>query len=166
MREPGKMGANHSGTGSFLRPVHNRGMSSANRTASRHAPASAAAHKAADCLQARRRHRLSDRLLAMRSAVRWAPRKPWSESRRCDRRARAMFSRSSCRDLSEIARFAIVENWQYRLLESFTPGPYAFVLRATREVPRRSSDDAARASAFACRSRGRARRCSRSTSSR
>jgi tRNA threonylcarbamoyl adenosine modification protein (Sua5/YciO/YrdC/YwlC family) len=42
-----------------------------------------------------------------------------------------------CRDLSEIARFAVVENWQYRLLKSFTPGPYAFVLRATREVPRR-----------------------------
>ena len=42
-----------------------------------------------------------------------------------------------CRDLSEIARFAIVDNWQYRLLKSFTPGPYAFVLKATREVPRR-----------------------------
>lgn len=42
-----------------------------------------------------------------------------------------------CRDLSEIARFALIENWQYRLLKSFTPGPYAFVLRATREVPRR-----------------------------
>lgn len=42
-----------------------------------------------------------------------------------------------CRDLSEIARFARVENWQYRLLKSSTPGPYAFVLRATREVPRR-----------------------------
>jgi tRNA threonylcarbamoyl adenosine modification protein (Sua5/YciO/YrdC/YwlC family) len=45
-----------------------------------------------------------------------------------------------CRDLSEIARFAIVENWQYRLLRSFTPGPYVFVLRATREVPRRLLD--------------------------
>ncbi|HEY0285389.1 MAG TPA: L-threonylcarbamoyladenylate synthase [Vicinamibacterales bacterium] len=45
-----------------------------------------------------------------------------------------------CRDLSEIARFAIVENWQYRLLRSLTPGPYAFVLRATREVPRRLWD--------------------------
>jgi tRNA threonylcarbamoyl adenosine modification protein (Sua5/YciO/YrdC/YwlC family) len=45
-----------------------------------------------------------------------------------------------CRDLSEIARFAIVENWQYRLLRSSTPGPYAFVLRATREVPRRLWD--------------------------
>lgn len=42
-----------------------------------------------------------------------------------------------CRDLSEIARFSVVENWQYRLLRSFTPGPYVFVLRATREVPRR-----------------------------
>jgi tRNA threonylcarbamoyl adenosine modification protein (Sua5/YciO/YrdC/YwlC family) len=42
-----------------------------------------------------------------------------------------------CRDLSEIARFAIIENWQYRLLRSCTPGPYAFVLKATREVPRR-----------------------------
>lgn len=45
-----------------------------------------------------------------------------------------------CRDLSEISRFALVENWQYRLLKSFTPGPYVFVLRATREVPRRLLD--------------------------
>jgi len=45
-----------------------------------------------------------------------------------------------CRDLSEIARFALVENWQYRLLRSFTPGPYVFVLRATRQVPRRLLD--------------------------
>jgi tRNA threonylcarbamoyl adenosine modification protein (Sua5/YciO/YrdC/YwlC family) len=45
-----------------------------------------------------------------------------------------------CRDLSEIARFAVVENWQYRLLRSFTPGPYVFVLRATRQVPRRLLD--------------------------
>ncbi len=42
-----------------------------------------------------------------------------------------------CRDLSDIARLARVENWQYRLLKGYTPGPYAFVLRATREVPRR-----------------------------
>lgn len=42
-----------------------------------------------------------------------------------------------CRDLSEIARFARVDNWQYRLLKAYTPGPYTFVLRATREVPRR-----------------------------
>jgi tRNA threonylcarbamoyl adenosine modification protein (Sua5/YciO/YrdC/YwlC family) len=42
-----------------------------------------------------------------------------------------------CRDLSEIARYARVENWQYRLLRANTPGPYTFVLEATREVPRR-----------------------------
>lgn len=42
-----------------------------------------------------------------------------------------------CRDLSEISRFARIANWQYRLLKTFTPGPYAFVLPATREVPRR-----------------------------
>src|ERR1700741_4437574 len=45
-----------------------------------------------------------------------------------------------CRDLSEIARFARVDNWQYRLLRAFTPGPYTFVLGATREVPRRLLD--------------------------
>jgi tRNA threonylcarbamoyl adenosine modification protein (Sua5/YciO/YrdC/YwlC family) len=42
-----------------------------------------------------------------------------------------------CRDLSELSRYALVENWQYRMLKSCTPGPYTFVLRATREVPRR-----------------------------
>ena len=42
-----------------------------------------------------------------------------------------------CRDLSEIAHFARVESWQYRQLKAYTPGPYTFVLRATREVPRR-----------------------------
>ena len=42
-----------------------------------------------------------------------------------------------CRDLAEISRYARVSNWQYRTLKSFTPGPYTFVLPATREVPRR-----------------------------
>jgi tRNA threonylcarbamoyl adenosine modification protein (Sua5/YciO/YrdC/YwlC family) len=42
-----------------------------------------------------------------------------------------------CRDLSEIARYARVENWQYRLLKAVTPGPYTFILEATRVVPRR-----------------------------
>jgi tRNA threonylcarbamoyl adenosine modification protein (Sua5/YciO/YrdC/YwlC family) len=42
-----------------------------------------------------------------------------------------------CRDLSEIAHYARVENWQYRLLKACTPGPYTFILEATREVPRR-----------------------------
>ena len=43
------------------------------------------------------------------------------------------------RDLSELANFAIVDNRQYRLLKSVTPGPYVFVLEATKEVPRRLS---------------------------
>lgn len=41
-----------------------------------------------------------------------------------------------CPDLSEIARYAIVDNQTYRLLKHFLPGPYCFVLEATREVPR------------------------------
>ncbi len=42
-----------------------------------------------------------------------------------------------CRDLSEIARYARVDNRQYRLLKTATPGSYTFILEATREVPRR-----------------------------
>jgi tRNA threonylcarbamoyl adenosine modification protein (Sua5/YciO/YrdC/YwlC family) len=42
-----------------------------------------------------------------------------------------------CRDLSEIATYAIVGNSQYRLLKAATPGSYTFILRATRELPRR-----------------------------
>jgi tRNA threonylcarbamoyl adenosine modification protein (Sua5/YciO/YrdC/YwlC family) len=42
-----------------------------------------------------------------------------------------------CRDLSEIAVYARVDNPTFRLLKACTPGPYTFVLRATREVPRR-----------------------------
>jgi tRNA threonylcarbamoyl adenosine modification protein (Sua5/YciO/YrdC/YwlC family) len=44
-----------------------------------------------------------------------------------------------CRDLSEIAQYARVDNQQYRLLKATTPGPYTVVLEATREVPRRLS---------------------------
>lgn len=43
------------------------------------------------------------------------------------------------RDLSEIAHFARVDNQQYRMLKSTTPGPYTVILEATREVPRRLS---------------------------
>ncbi len=42
-----------------------------------------------------------------------------------------------CRDLSEIATYAKVENSAYRLLKAHTPAPYTFILEATREVPRR-----------------------------
>lgn len=44
-----------------------------------------------------------------------------------------------CRDLSEIALYARVDNRQYRLLKAATPGPYTFILEATKEVPRRLS---------------------------
>jgi tRNA threonylcarbamoyl adenosine modification protein (Sua5/YciO/YrdC/YwlC family) len=42
-----------------------------------------------------------------------------------------------CRDLSELANFARVDNAAYRLLKAATPGPYTFILKATPEVPRR-----------------------------
>jgi len=44
-----------------------------------------------------------------------------------------------CRDLSELASYARVDNRQYRLLKLATPGPFTFILEATKEVPRRVS---------------------------
>ena len=44
-----------------------------------------------------------------------------------------------CRDLSELASYARVDNRQYRLLKLATPGPFTFILEATKEVPRRLS---------------------------
>jgi tRNA threonylcarbamoyl adenosine modification protein (Sua5/YciO/YrdC/YwlC family) len=44
-----------------------------------------------------------------------------------------------CRDLAEIGHFARVDNKQYRFLKMATPGPWTFILEATREVPRRVS---------------------------
>ncbi|MBC3906476.1 L-threonylcarbamoyladenylate synthase [Undibacterium umbellatum] len=44
-----------------------------------------------------------------------------------------------CRDLSEISLYAKVDNRQYRMLKAATPGPYTFILEATKEVPRRLS---------------------------
>jgi tRNA threonylcarbamoyl adenosine modification protein (Sua5/YciO/YrdC/YwlC family) len=41
-----------------------------------------------------------------------------------------------CADLSEISLYARVDNWAYRLIKSLTPGPYTFILPATREVPK------------------------------
>jgi tRNA threonylcarbamoyl adenosine modification protein (Sua5/YciO/YrdC/YwlC family) len=41
-----------------------------------------------------------------------------------------------CRDLSEIATYARVDNTSYRLLKAYTPGAYTFILKATSEVPR------------------------------
>ena len=42
-----------------------------------------------------------------------------------------------CRDLSELATYARVDNQAYRLLKSCTPGPYTFIFKATKEVPKR-----------------------------
>ena len=42
-----------------------------------------------------------------------------------------------CRDLSDLGTYARVSNAAYRLLKAATPGPYTFILQATREVPRR-----------------------------
>lgn len=42
-----------------------------------------------------------------------------------------------CRDLSEVAAYAVFDNAQFRMLKAATPGSYTFILRATREVPRR-----------------------------
>ncbi len=44
-----------------------------------------------------------------------------------------------CSDLSELGTYAVVDNRQFRLLRAATPGPYTFILEATREVPRRLS---------------------------
>ena len=44
-----------------------------------------------------------------------------------------------CRDLSELASYARVDNRQYRILKLGTPGPFTFILEATKEVPRRLS---------------------------
>ncbi len=46
----------------------------------------------------------------------------------------------ACRDLSDIATYARVDNWAYRLLRALTPGPYTFVLRATHQLPKRLQD--------------------------
>jgi len=42
-----------------------------------------------------------------------------------------------CADLAQVGRFARLETWQFRLLKGCLPGPYTFLLRASREMPRR-----------------------------
>jgi tRNA threonylcarbamoyl adenosine modification protein (Sua5/YciO/YrdC/YwlC family) len=42
-----------------------------------------------------------------------------------------------CADLAQLGRFARLETWQFRMLRACLPGPYTFLLRATRETPRR-----------------------------
>lgn len=45
-----------------------------------------------------------------------------------------------CRDLSELSSYARADNTAFRMLKAFTPGPYTFILKATREVPRRAQN--------------------------
>jgi tRNA threonylcarbamoyl adenosine modification protein (Sua5/YciO/YrdC/YwlC family) len=42
-----------------------------------------------------------------------------------------------CAGLAEVGRFALIETWQFRILKACVPGPYTFLLRATRAMPRR-----------------------------
>ena len=55
------------------------------------------------------------------------------EIKRMDRTHQLAFI---CPDLSDIARYAVVENHNYRILRHYLPGPYCFILDATREVPK------------------------------
>jgi len=138
MRETGKRGANHSGTGIRLRPVHNRNMA---ERLELHpvTPQSRMLRVAADCLQAGGVIAYpTDSCYALGCAL--GAKEAMQRIQALRQTRKGHFFTIVCRDLSEIARFAIVENWQYRLLKSFTPGPYAFVLRATRQVPRRLLD--------------------------
>ncbi|MGO9804167.1 MAG: L-threonylcarbamoyladenylate synthase [Steroidobacteraceae bacterium] len=43
-----------------------------------------------------------------------------------------------CADLAAVGRFALLETWQFRILKACLPGPYTFLLRATRDTPRRA----------------------------
>ncbi|HMB73661.1 MAG TPA: L-threonylcarbamoyladenylate synthase [Gammaproteobacteria bacterium] len=45
-----------------------------------------------------------------------------------------------CSDLSELAIYARVDNWAYRMIRAHTPGPYTFILKATADVPKRLRD--------------------------
>ena len=62
---------------------------------------------------------------------------PIREIQRIRQTARSHNFTLICRDLAEISTYAKVDNWCYRLLKAHTPGPYTFILPATRDVPRR-----------------------------
>ena len=73
----------------------------------------------------------------MRSAAASATRRRWSEFATIRDTDRNHHFTLVCRDLADIGRYALVDNWQYRLLRAHTPGPYTFLLKASRETPRR-----------------------------
>ena len=41
-----------------------------------------------------------------------------------------------CRDIADVAKYAVLHDYEYRILKQFLPGPYCFILNSTREVPR------------------------------
>lgn len=67
-----------------------------------------------------------------------------------------------CRDLSELGVYAKVDTGLFRLLKAHTPGPYTFILSATREVPRMLLHPKRRTMACACRTVRSPGRCWRS----
>ena len=67
----------------------------------------------------------------------WATRMPWSASAASGEADKNHHFTLVCRDLSEIAHYARVDTWQFRLLKAHTPGPFTFLLPATRETPQR-----------------------------
>ena len=71
------------------------------------------------------------------SAAAWATRSRRIESAQCDALERDHYLTLVCRDLSELAAYARVDNQSYRVIKRYLPGPFTFVLSATREVPRR-----------------------------
>jgi tRNA threonylcarbamoyl adenosine modification protein (Sua5/YciO/YrdC/YwlC family) len=68
-------------------------------------------------------------------------RKPVREIQRIRQTPRTHNFTLVCRDLSDIATYARVDNWCYRTLKAHTPGPYTFILTATRELPRRLQNE-------------------------
>ena len=66
----------------------------------------------------------------------WATRPPWKSLFRFASSQNHQFT-LACRDLSELSTYARVENADYRLLKRNTPGPFTFILQASKEVPKR-----------------------------
>jgi len=66
---------------------------------------------------------------------------PIKEIQRIRKTSRSHNFTLMCRDLSEIAVYARVDNWAYRTLKAHTPGPFTFILRATRDLPRRLQNE-------------------------
>ena len=87
---------------------------------------------------ATRSYQLSSKNLTAPAAAAAAPGRPAAPSHRTNHTSK-QHSTLLCRDLSELASYAKVDNRQFRLLKLATPGAYTFILEASKEVPRRLS---------------------------